>query len=189
MRIGTRSLLYGAHCFFIHPWFVALAWTRLFGFPWDPRLWVAFIVHDWGYWGLPNMDGKEGEQHPIVGAMIMSLFGSKWYWLCLNHSRYFAKWMHEEPSRLCYADKLSFCLTPWWIYLPMAWTTGELKGYMEDGKRVVAEEPDICGIEELMSSSDALSWWYGVDARLQRFVEEHKNGEPDNWTVRRDHRE
>lgn len=85
MRVGSKSILFGAHCFFIHPWFVALAWWRLFGFPWDPRLWVAFFVHDLGYWGKPNMDGPEGETHPELGGRIMgglfdSIYGSRKYW-------------------------------------------------------------------------------------------------------------
>lgn len=79
MKIGTKSILYGAHCFFIHPWFVALAWWKLYGFPWDPRLWVAFFVHDLGYFGKPNMDGPEGELHPWWGARVMSaLFDEPW---------------------------------------------------------------------------------------------------------------
>lgn len=78
MNIGTKSVLFGAHCFFIHPFFVALAWWRLYGFPWDPRLWVAFFVHDLGYLGKPNMDGAEGEEHPWLGAKIMAaLFDSR----------------------------------------------------------------------------------------------------------------
>ena len=72
MKIGTKSVLFGAHCFFLHPWFVAAAWWKLYGFPWDPRLWVAFFVHDIGYLGKPNMDGPEGERHVEVGARIMS---------------------------------------------------------------------------------------------------------------------
>lgn len=91
MNIGTKSILFGAHCFFIHPWFVALAWWRLYGFPFDARLWVAFFVHDLGYWGKPNMDGPEGEVHPFTGAGIMSwlfdnrdtfghhIFGRSWF--------------------------------------------------------------------------------------------------------------
>lgn len=71
MRIGTKSVLFGAHCFFIHPWFVAWGWYKMYGFPWDPRLWVAFFVHDLGYWGKPNMDGEEGEMHPLFGANVM----------------------------------------------------------------------------------------------------------------------
>jgi hypothetical protein len=71
VKIGTKSILFGAHQFMIHPWFVAWAWWRLYGFPWDPRLWVAFFVHDLGYWGKPNMDGPEGETHVELGADIM----------------------------------------------------------------------------------------------------------------------
>lgn len=71
MTSGTKSVLYGAHAFWLHPWFVAWAWWKLYGFPWDPRLWVAFFVHDLGYIGKPNMDGEEGEQHPHLGATIM----------------------------------------------------------------------------------------------------------------------
>src|SRR5882757_8921986 len=71
VTIGTKSVLFGAHCFFLHPWFVAAGWCKLYGFPWDPRLWVAFFVHDLGYLGKPNMDGPEGESHPEFGAKVM----------------------------------------------------------------------------------------------------------------------
>ena len=74
MKIGTKTILFGVHQFAIHPWFVAWAWWRLYSFPWDPRLWVAFFVHDLGYWGKPNMDGLEGERHPEFGARVMSIF-------------------------------------------------------------------------------------------------------------------
>lgn len=78
MNVGTRSLLFGYHCFFLHPWFVALGWWKLYGFPWDPRLWVAFFVHDLGYWGKPNIDGPESESHVELGAKIMGrLFDPK----------------------------------------------------------------------------------------------------------------
>ena len=68
MTVGTKSVLFGAHQFLIHPWFVAWGWWTLYGFPLDPRLWVAFFVHDLGYIGKPNMDGPEGETHPLLGA-------------------------------------------------------------------------------------------------------------------------
>ena len=73
MRIGTKTVLYGYHCFFIHPWFVLAAWIKLYGFPWDPRLWVAFFVHDLGYFGKVNIDGAEGETHVEFGAELMHL--------------------------------------------------------------------------------------------------------------------
>lgn len=104
MKVGTKSVLFGAHCWFIHPWFVALAWWKLYGFPWDPRLWVAFFVHDLGYLGKPNMDGGEGEAHVFLGAMIMgNLFGS-------------GKFGHENP------------LDSWWARLVGGWLDRTLGG-------------------------------------------------------------
>jgi len=70
VSIGTRSLLFGVHQFAIHPIIVFIAWWKLYGFPFDPRLWVCFVVHDWGYWGKQDMDGPVGEAHPTVGARI-----------------------------------------------------------------------------------------------------------------------
>jgi hypothetical protein len=151
MTIGTRSVLFGAHCFFLHPFFVAWGWTKLYGFPFDPRLWVAFFVHDLGYIGLPNMDGDEGEAHPILGARIMSrlfdprregrqvamnLGGGTWIYLgpwgqfSVYHSRFYARRHGAEPSKLCYADKLAIVLTPRWLYLPMVHWTGEVDEYL-----------------------------------------------------------
>ena len=53
MKVGTKSVIGGAHCFLLHPFYVAWGWNRLFGFPWDPRLWFAFVLHDIGYVGPP----------------------------------------------------------------------------------------------------------------------------------------
>lgn len=75
MRVGTKSVLFGVHCFLLHPWFVFAAWWKLYGFPWDPRLWFAFFLHDLGYWGKPNMDGPEGEKHVEWAAKMMH----KWF--------------------------------------------------------------------------------------------------------------
>ena len=61
MRIGTKSVLYGAHCVVVHPWFLAVAWWRLYGFPWDIRLWCAFALHDVGYFSKRDMDGLTGK--------------------------------------------------------------------------------------------------------------------------------
>lgn len=130
MRIGTKSLLFGAHQFLIHPLFVALAWFKLFGVPRRPELWVAFFVHDLGYWGKPNMDGEEGESHPLLGARIMTwLFGAEWGEFTMLHSRYWAQRLGKKPSDLCYADKLATCLTPWWLYVPFVRLTGEVREY------------------------------------------------------------
>ncbi len=71
MKIGTKSVLFGAHLWWLHPLFVAVAWTKLYGFPLDWRLWLCFYVHDLGYWGKVNMDGDEGETHVELGARIV----------------------------------------------------------------------------------------------------------------------
>jgi hypothetical protein len=187
MRVGTKSVLFGAHCFFLHPWFVAAAWRKLYGFPWDPRLWVAFFVHDIGYLGKPNMDGPEGEAHPEFGARIMGRlfdrdrFGMgdaaryRWHDFCLFHSRFYAKKEGVNPSLLCVADKLSICLTPAWLYLPMARATGEIHEYMkhaDEGKYVTMNIP----------TARQRDWYLGVQEYLRRWVAEHRDGRPDTWT-------
>jgi hypothetical protein len=123
LPMGTRSVLCGAHCFFLHPLFVAAAWTKLYGFPWDPRLWVAFFVHDLGYWGLGDMEGEAGEEHVRFGAQLMRrLFGEGWGMFTLTGL---------PVSKLCIADKAAFLATPRWLYLPMVRLTGELQEYLE----------------------------------------------------------
>jgi hypothetical protein len=74
MKIGTKSVLFGAHCFAIHPFFVMIAWIKLYGFPFHPAIWLSFFFHDLGYWGKPNMDGEEGEIHVEFGAKVLSIF-------------------------------------------------------------------------------------------------------------------
>src|ERR1019366_1867105 len=134
MRVGTKSVLFGAHCFFIHPFFVAFGWWALGQFPWDPRLWAAFFLHDVGYVFSPNMDGPEGEEHVHLGAKIMGLlFGDWWADFTLRHSRYWAKRNGVSVSKLCYADKLAFAMTPGWLYLPMARAEGGLAAFVCPG--------------------------------------------------------
>lgn len=143
--VGTKSLLFGVHQFAIHPFFVALAWWKLYGFPWDPRLWVAFATHDLGYWGAANMDGLEGKMHPQVGGAIMRrLFGPEWGDMVLYHSRHYSKLMGREPSPLCAPDKLASALYPTWLYLTLATLTGEINEYMlPENCKVLAERTKL----------------------------------------------
>lgn len=130
MKIGTRSLLFGAHQFITHPLFLFIAWWKLFGFPDDLRLVVAFIVHDWGYWGKSDMDGDDGQTHPELGGRIMArLFGEEWGDFTRLHSRYYAKREGRQPSALCPADKLVLLVTPRWLYLPLVRLSGEVDEY------------------------------------------------------------
>jgi hypothetical protein len=195
--IGTRSVLAGAHAFWLHPFFVAWGWWELYGFPWDPRLWFAFFFHDAGYWGEPNMDGPEGTTHPIVGAVVMhSLFDrpvlvakdatedwsdKTWYHFTLYHSRYYAKRDGAPPSRLCAADKLAYFLTPWWLFLPMVRLTGEIHEYMAlTETRAAAGEPVF--EPQRRSSDPQKQWYFRIQEYAKRWAYEFKNGGPDTWT-------
>lgn len=205
MTVGTKSVLFGAHQFAIHPWFVAWAWWKLFGFPLDPRLWVMFFVHDLGYWGKPNMDGPEGEYHPFFGANFMSslfdlreiwntrvttgvlpdpLYG-KWGMESLLHSRFLAKRLGKDPSRLCYADKLAIILTPSWLYIPMARATGELAEYMEMSakKESRTEHPEGRKYAHMnVHANDPYVWHQNVKNYLVKWLDANEYGAPDTWT-------
>ena len=186
MRVGTKSVLFGVHCIFIHPLFVAWGWWKLYGFPWDLRLWVAFLVHDAGYLFLPNMDGAEGEQHVVLGGRIMGwLFGPEWRDFTLCHSRHWAKRVGKRYSKLCLADKLAFVLTPGWLYLPMAQLSGELREYM----RMASSRQLYGNITDfelsLLDSRNPRVWLEGLQAYTRRWVEEHRNGIRDHWTALR----
>lgn len=176
MNIGTKSILFGVHQFLIHPIFVAIGWTKLYGFPIDPRLWVAFFVHDLGYWGKPNMDGPEGEQHPFLGAIIMeALFGIKWMSFTLYHSRYLAKKHEANYSRLCCADKLATAYVPTWFYLLQANLSGEVHEYMNHGRTAAMERGQW-------------RWARDMQAYCKKWALEHRDCKPDLWTgTIRDH--
>ncbi len=141
MKLGTKSLLYGAHQFILHPLFLAVAWTGLYGFPTDLRLWISFLVHDWGYWGRETMDGEDGKLHPELGGKIMEfLFGKEWGDFTRCHSRSYAELMHKNPSKLCAADKYVFVITPKILYLPLIQRTGEYKEYLENMNKYLARQ-------------------------------------------------
>ena len=128
---GTLSILIGVHQFLWHPLLLLIAWSKLYGIPRDVRVYVAFIVHDLGYWGKAELDSPDGETHPELGARVMAhLFGADWGEFSLYHSRFYAK-RHNAPfSRLCVADKYALALEPRWFYLLRARASGELEEYM-----------------------------------------------------------
>lgn len=139
MKIGTKSLLYGYHCFFIHPLALLCAWVKLYGWPRDWRIYLAFFVHDLGYWGKSDMDGDSGKNHPYFGARLMHTFlgglpgnpdHREWYNFMLYHSRSLAKADGGKPSKLCYADKLAIIIQPTWLQVLLMSLTGEIHEYM-----------------------------------------------------------
>jgi len=176
-------VIFGVHAILVHPLFVAYAWSRLYGFPWDPRLWVAFLVHDLGYVGKANMEGFEGQQHVVLGGRIMGrLFGPKWQDFTLCHSRHWAERVGKSYSKLCLADKLAFVLTPAWLYLPMARLSGELREYMRvSGERQLGGR--VRNFElSLIKSRNPPVWLEGLKLYTRRWIEQHRNGFRDRWT-------
>jgi hypothetical protein len=144
MKVGTKSVLFGVHQFLWHPITVLFAWIELYGLPNWKEL-ACIFVHDLGYWGKPNMDGEEGEKHPEWGAqwafdhldnrcypysMVFDPF--VYYELCMYHSRTTASKYGVNPSKLCWADKLSIKYDPWWFYILRARLTGEINEYRRD---------------------------------------------------------
>lgn len=145
MRLGTRSLLFGAHQVVLHPLGVTLAWRKLFDRWPDWVELVAIAVHDWGYWGCESMDGEDGAEHPYLGAEItyrvVHAFTGRFEVAVsasaevLGHSRTYCLHHGVQISRLYAADKLGGEWWPWWVYLPMTWLTGELAEYRERAAR------------------------------------------------------
>jgi len=135
MKTGTKSLLFGVHQFIWHPVTVLLAWHKLYGWPNWKEL-VCIIIHDWGYWNCEHIDNEKGQEHPLWAARKASKwFGWEYYNFCLYHSRHLAKHLEHEPSKLCWADKLSLLYEPWWLYIPRAKLSGELKEYRENAEK------------------------------------------------------
>lgn len=149
MKIGTKSLLFGVHQFLIHPFFVFGGWVKLYGWP-NWKTFVCIIIHDWGYWGCSDMDGKEGEIHPEWAANIVNKYLDGWenkdpneyYYLCLLHSRFWAKKLGPPPSGLCWADKLGTALMPTWLWVFLARLSGELDEYISDPHYEIHGEKD-----------------------------------------------
>jgi hypothetical protein len=171
VRIGTKVIPIGMSAVPSSESTLRLAYfTSL----WDPRLWIAFFIHDLGYWGKPNMDGPEGEKHPEWAARVMGqMFGEPWGSLCLYHSRFYAKLDHAAPSPLCFADKLAICYLPDWLYMKMIFATGEVHEYMRESGRMIGAR---------VAHSDAKVWMADVKQYVWAWVEQHKDGTWDAWT-------
>lgn len=166
MNVGTKSILFGVHAFWWHPFTVALAWRKLYG-KWPDRYeWCAIFCHDLGYWGCPNMDGKEGRQHPVLGAKfagnlarwVNKIFGPYWFdkasghnsvnhhqietaMLSLFHSREYSRESKLfPPSRLCWADKFCCFYDPTWFYLLRAHLSGEIYEFRANARGMIPDE-------------------------------------------------
>lgn len=137
MRVGTKSLLFGVHQFIWHPLFVLAGWVWLFGRPSLGEL-LAIVIHDWGYWGKPNMDGKEGNTHPEWAGLFFERWGRKDLAdMCRAHSRFWAKKKGLPLGKLTYADKIGSAIMPIWLWVAAARATGEFWDYVNAPKHEV----------------------------------------------------
>jgi hypothetical protein len=178
MRVGTKSVLFGAHSFILHPIIVFLAYWQLYGFPWDPRLCLACVAHDLGYFGMDLVEGARSEEHVELGGRIMDrLCGRPWGDFVRRHSRSWCELQDHPYSRLCVADKLAFVITPAWLYLPMARASGELSEYMAAADGREAGEKFTEAERRMLQSGDAVLWLKGLKGYTRRWVEAHQNGQ------------
>lgn len=156
MKIGTKSILFGVHQILIHPFVVCLAWIKLYRRPSFKEL-ICIIVHDWGYYGKNSIDGPDGKNHPELGAKIAGkLLGRKYYDLCLYHSRFYANRDNVSPSKLCWADKYSIKLEPYWFYMTRATLTREIKEFREVYLSKVLTNKEWFKLGQELMSSEAL---------------------------------
>lgn len=144
MRVGTKSLVFGAHQFILHPYFVLLAWRKIYGVWPSWRTTFSVLIHDIGYWGCREMDGIEGTQHPRLGAKLAE------HWLgegeksrVMFHSRSMAQQCDVEVSDLCLPDKLSIFEYPAWLYTTLIWMSGEYREYQTSMKLQGVPIPEL----------------------------------------------
>lgn len=156
MKVGTKTILFGVHQFLWHPFTVWRAWRWLYGT--NPNWWqcICILLHDVGYWGLPDLDGEAGKTHPRGGALLSlrvvewiarkrnkgPSYGLSAYYFSLLHSRDLARATDQEPSRLCWADKACILFDPPWFYLLRARLAGELPEFKHNAEPSIGKVAD-----------------------------------------------
>lgn len=140
ISVGTKSVLFGVHCFWWHWVTVALAWRFYHGaWPRCAAEWLAILCHDLGYCGCPEIDGDCGQTHPARSASFVWNLGFIPYRvreeavkLILGHSGHYARRWEIPLSDLYGPDKLSVLFDPNWFYLLRARASGEVWEFIEN---------------------------------------------------------
>lgn len=150
---GTKSVLFGVHCFWWHWVTVALAWRYHHGsFPRRAAEWIAILAHDLGYAGCPEIDGECGKTHPVRSAWIVNnLFfipeniRLDAMVLILGHSKHYARRWDIPLTDLYAPDKLSVLFDPNWFYLLRARLSGEVWEFIDNSPMVDRWEEKFFG--------------------------------------------
>lgn len=130
MKLGTKSLLFGVHQIFIHPLLVTIAWVLLYRSIPSWREMICICIHDWGYWGVADLKGEEGDKHPELGARIATrLLGKEWGDFILGHSSFYIVRNGVAESKLMKPDKYWHCFTPFLAYRLLSTLSGEFRYY------------------------------------------------------------
>ena len=153
MTRGTKSLLFGVHQFILHPLLVTIAWVKLYHNSPSWRELICIFIHDWGYWGVEDIKGVEGDKHPEFGAKIANkLFGIRYSKFILGHSTFYSIRNDIGTSKLMPPDKYWHCIIPLWFYKVLSIPSGEWEYYrhLKHARQVTRiEESDIVWWENL----------------------------------------
>lgn len=109
----------------------------------------------------------------------------RWYDFVLLHSRFYAKKLGKQFSRLCVADKLAICLTPGWLYLPMVRATGEIHEYMG----MTVQNGNSQQALDSTNKAHQREWHTAMQAKVREWVELHKDGRADTVTPANRHQQ
>lgn len=162
LSVGTKSVLFGAHAFWWHPFLVLRAWFHLYRRRPSLAQIVAIFLHDLGYVGCRDMDGLQGFWHParsaVLFARVAGIVPQRWLprslrmpWHefqlrvteeILGHSRRYCRGRTDLVSKLCWPDKLSLHYECGWFYLLRVGLTGELREYRRNSEGVSSGMPN-----------------------------------------------
>lgn len=128
MTAAQRSFLMGMHNPILHSATVTIGWIKLFRQMPSIKEFICILFHDIGYLNQKSIDGTDN-RHPEFGARMCTLFGSKYYELCIAHSRDYAKKFNFPLSKLGYADKYSVLIYPNFLFKWLIKIGGEANEY------------------------------------------------------------
>ena len=157
MRVGTKTILFGLHSFWLHPMVVWYSYFKIYG-SLSFKMAAAIFFHDLGYWRCKSLKHGDGYSHPSKSAELFSKFFKNdyhQYYQIYHHSRRYPSG-NTEVSCLGIADKLSFFYYPKWLVLFLGTLSGELKEYLNNFKNNNTHLKYV----QLFSKREIFNLWY-----------------------------